>query len=120
EEFLDVFWREIGDDAIYGNVGVDCTKFLLGGNGFWQRAVGVGFVEESLALPVRGLDKIAVEDAQTSDACAGEQSSGGGADSSTADNNGRGRGEALLAGFAYTRKENLAGVTVEGCRVFGK
>ena len=59
--------REVSDDAFHGDTGIDGAELALGGDSLWERGDGIGFVKESLALKIRGLDKIAVDNAEFSD-----------------------------------------------------
>jgi len=67
-----------------------------GGNGFGERGEGIGFVKEVLTLKIRGLDKIAVDNAQFSDASADQEISGGATDRAASDDDGAGGEQALL------------------------
>jgi len=120
EKFFGILRSEIGDEAFDGNGGVDGAKFLLSGNRFRKRIACVGFVEQRLALKVGRLDEIAVKNAETANAGAGEQSGGGSADGAAADYDGAGRGKALLAGFTNAGEENLARVAFERGGVAGE
>lgn len=62
--------REVSDDAFHGDTGIDGAELALGGDSLWERGDGIGFVKESLALKIRMLDKIAVDNALFSDASA--------------------------------------------------
>ena len=119
EKSFGVLGRKVGDDAFDENRGVDGVKFLLRRDGFGERIASIGFVEKGLALKVGSLYEIAVEDAETADTRAGKKRSGSGANSPTADDDGACGSEALLAGFADTREENLARVSFES-GVFGR
>jgi len=64
--------------------------------------------KEGLALKVRGLDKIAVDDAQFPDASANQEICAGAArDCATSDNDGAGGEQALLAFLADGGKERI-------------
>lgn len=67
KQFFGVAGGEVGDDPFDAHAAVDGSQAALGGNGFGERFEGVGFVEESLALEIRGFDEIAVNDAQNPD-----------------------------------------------------
>jgi hypothetical protein len=120
EKFFGVLRSQVGDEAVGGYGGVDGAKFLLGGDGFGKGVAGIRFVEKGLALKVGRLDKVAVDDAETADTGASEESGRRGADSAATDDYGAGSGEALLAGFADSGKENLARIAFEGSDVLGK
>jgi hypothetical protein len=83
-----------------------------GGFGFGEGCAGIVFVEEHLALEVRGLDEVAIYQSKPAYAGAGEQACGGGTGGSYADDGNVGAGEELLAGFADAGEEDLAGVAV--------
>src|SRR5229473_513611 len=110
EQVSGVARTEVGDEAFDGTTGVDRAELALGGDGFGERGEGIGFVKEGLALKIRGLDKIAVDDAQFSDACANQEICGGRTDCAASDNDGAGGEQALLAFIADGGKENLARV----------
>jgi hypothetical protein len=110
EQVSGVAWAEVGDDAFHGYTGVDEAELALGGDGLGQRGEGVGFVKEGLALKIRGLDKIAIDDAQFTDAGAYQEVCGGGTDRAASDNNGAGGEQTMLAFLADSGAENLSRV----------
>ena len=95
-----------------GDGGVEEGDFATGGFGFGARVEGVVFVEEDLALKVGGLDEVAIDEGEGSDACAGEEGSGCGAGGSDADDGDMSRGEELLAGGGDAGEEDLTGIAV--------
>ncbi len=110
EQVSGVARAEVGDDAFHRTTGIDGAELALGGDGFGQRGEGVGFVKERLALKIRGLDKIAIDNAQFSDTRAHQEIRGGGTDRAASDNDGAGGQQALLAFLANGGEKNLARV----------
>ncbi len=112
EERVDVGGDEVGDDGFDLDGGVEGGDLAAGGFGFGEGGVGVGFVEEDLALEVGGLDEVAVDEGDVADAGAGEERGGCGSGGAYADDGDAGLAEQLLAGGADSGEENLAGVAV--------
>jgi hypothetical protein len=112
EELVDVGGHEVGDLRVDLDGGVEESDFASGGFGFREGFAGVGLVEEDLALEVRGLDEVAVDEGEGSDTGAGEEGGGGGSGGSDSDDGYVRGGEELLAGGSYPGKEDLAGVAV--------
>jgi hypothetical protein len=110
EEFFDVGWDEVGDVGGDADGAVDAGEVEAGGFGFGEVGVGVGLVEEDLALEVGGLDEVAVDEGEVADAGAGEQAGGGGSGGPDADDGDVGVGEEVLAALADAGEEDLAGV----------
>jgi len=73
EQLLGIARVHIRYDAFHGNAGVDGPKLAFGGYRFGENIAGVCFVEERLALEVRRLDEITVDDADAADAGAYHQ-----------------------------------------------
>ena len=73
EEFVDVGGDQVGDVGKDGDRGVEEGDLAAGGLGFGEGVEGVGLVEEDLTLKVGGLDEVAVDEGEGSDAGAGEQ-----------------------------------------------
>jgi hypothetical protein len=80
-----------------GDAGVELGDVAAGRLGLGQRFEGVGLVKEDLALEVGGLDEVAVDEGEGTNAGAGEQRCGGCAHGSAADDRNMGGGEPLLA-----------------------
>jgi len=110
EQVRGVARTEVGDDAFHGNTGIDGAEPAFGGNGFGEGGEGVGFVKEGLALKIRGLDKIAIDNTQLSDAGAHQEICGGGAYRAASDNDSAGGEQPPLAILANPGEENLARV----------
>jgi hypothetical protein len=88
-----------------GDGGVEERDLAPCGFGLGQGVARVGLVEEDLALEVRGLDEVAVDQGKGADAGAREQRSGGGAGGATTDQRDVRLGEPPLARFADAGKE---------------
>ncbi len=88
EQCIGVAGAEIGDDAFDGNGRIDRAQLTFCGDSFGEDVEGVGLVKEDLALQVRRLNEIAVDDFDIADAGANEKIGSGGSDSATA-NDGR-------------------------------
>ncbi len=73
EDLVDVGGNEVGDEGVDGDGRVEEGDLAAGGFGFGEREEGVGLVEEDLALEVGGLDEVAVDEGEGSDAGAGEE-----------------------------------------------
>ena len=101
---------QVPHEAFDVDTAIDGAQFALGGNGFGEGGAGVVFVEESLALQVRGLDKIAVQDSDTADSGTHEKAGGSSTDRAATDDDGAGSEEALLAFFADSGEEHLTRV----------
>lgn len=70
----------------------------------------------NLAMQIARFNDISVDEAKTTNSCAGEVKRGRGAEAAeTDDENGRSR-EAVLPGDAYTWDEDLAGIAGSGER----
>jgi hypothetical protein len=101
---------EIGDETFDGNGGIDGFELALGGNGFGEGIARVIFIEQGLALKIGRLDEIAIDDSNAADPGADQQTGGGCANGSAADDYGAGDEEALLAMEAESLKKYLPGV----------
>jgi len=84
-----------------------------GGDGFRQGVAGIGFVKKRLALKIRQLDEIAVNDSEPANSGTHEQICRDRAERPAADKNSAGLEEALLAFFTDGGKQNLARVFLE-------
>jgi len=71
EEVGGVLGDEVGDVRVEVDAGVDAGEVAAGGFGLGKGGACVVFVEEHLALEVGGLDEIAVDEGEVSDAGAG-------------------------------------------------
>jgi hypothetical protein len=89
----------------------------LGSNGFGERVASVGFVEEALALKVRGFDEIAVNDAQAAQAGAHQKAGDDCAQGAAAHEDSAGGQKTSLSGFANASEKHLARVSFELLRV---
>jgi len=108
QEFLSIPRAEVGDHALHGHIGVDGMQPAFGGDGFGQRVAGVGLVEQRLALQVRGLDEVAVNDAEMAQSGAHKQVGERCAQRARTDKH-RARGQqALLTGLADRGEEDLS------------
>src|SRR5207244_7449312 len=87
---------ELGDDTCSGDSGIDGAQLLLRGNRFGQGFLGIRFVKKRLALQVGGLDEIAVNDSQLTDASADQKIGGGSADGTAPDDDGAGSEQPFL------------------------
>lgn len=85
----------------------------MGGDRFRERFARVGFLEKRLALKIRELDEIAINDSEAADSGAHEEIGRDGAERSAADKNSARLKEALLAFFADAGKKNLARIFLE-------
>jgi hypothetical protein len=101
----------VGDYAVDLDLRVKLSQLALSSRGFRQRLKRVTFVKKSLPLQIRWLDEVAVNDAKSSDAGAGQQLSGGSADGATAHDNRTRCQQATLAFLAHTGEENLPRVS---------
>jgi len=110
EQFGSVARGEVGDEAFDGNRGIDGAQLAFGGRRFRKSGLRIGFVEEGLALEIGRLDKIAVENSDATDASANQQRGRGRTNRATADNNGAGSQEPLLARSTDAGKEHLTRV----------
>jgi hypothetical protein len=106
-EFLNVAEVEVGDNGFDVDFGVDSTEAAVGGDGFGELLVGVVFVEEDLALEVGEFDEVAIDDADVSDAGAGEAVSEDAAEGAAAGEQDGAVFEALLSEFADAAEEHL-------------
>lgn len=80
---------------------------------FGEGFARIGFLEQRLALKIRELDEVAVNDSEAADSGANEEIRRDGAERSAADKNSARLEEALLAFFADAGKKNLARVFLE-------
>ena len=101
---------EVGDVGEDFDAGVDACEMEAGGFGFRESGAGVVFVEEHLALEVGGLDEVAIDEGEMTDAGAGEEAGRGGSGGTDADDGDAGAAEILLAGLTDAGEEDLAGV----------
>lgn len=85
----------------------------MGGDGFREGFARVGFLEKRLALKIRELDEVAINDSEAADAGANEEIGRDGAEGSAADKNGARLEESLLAFFADAGKKNLARIFLD-------
>ncbi len=112
EKLGDVGGCEVRDAGMDRDARVEEGDVAARGLGLGKSVMGVGLVEEGLALEVGGFDEVAVDEGERADTGSGEQRGGGRAHGPTADDGDVRDGEALLAERADTGKENLAGVAV--------
>ena len=110
EQLPDVARVHIRYDAFHGYAGIEGPQFALGRHGLGERVAGVGFIEKSLALQVRRLDEIAIDDANAADAGTHEQIGRRRADRAAAHDDGTGRHQALLSLLAKTSEQDLPGI----------
>ena len=101
---------EIGDEAFYGNGGIDGFELALGGDGFGEGITGIGFVEKSLPLEIGRLDEIAIDNSDAAYAGTDQQAGGSSANGAAANDYGVGGEEALLALEAEALKKYLPGI----------
>ena len=121
KEFFDVGGDEIGYAGVDRDGGVEEGYLAAGCFGFGEGVAGVGLVEEDLALEVGGFDEVAVNEAESADAGAGEERGSGGSGGSDADDGDVGVGQQRLACGADAGEEDLARVAVLiGHRIAGK
>lgn len=85
----------------------------MSGDRFGKGFARVGFLEKRLALKIRELDEVAINDSEAADSGANEEIGRDGAERSAADKNSTRLEEALLAFFADAGKKNLARVFLE-------
>ena len=113
--------RQIGDQRLQRDFGVDLRQAAGGGDGFRGSFRGVGFGKEELALQIAELDKIAVDDAQRAHARA-RQDLGLHRSQRAAADDGDARGpDAGLSLGAQGRKALLTGVTgIAGAHHIGR
>ena len=110
EEVLDVGGDEVGDVGCDADGGVGGEELAAGGLGLGEGVSRVPFVEEDLALEIRGLNEVAIDEGEVADAGAGEERGGRGPGGADADDGDMGASEGQLAGLADAGKEDLAGV----------
>jgi len=110
EKLLGVSRIEVGDDPFNGDAGIDRAKLAFRGDCFWQGLRGVGFIEKRLALEIRGLDEIAVDDTEIADSRAHQKIGSRGTDGAAADNSGARSVDFLLALRTDAGEEYLARV----------
>jgi len=89
----------------------------VSGDRFGKGFARIGFLEKRLALKIRELDEIAINDSEATDSGAHEEIGRDGAERSAADKNSARLEEALLAFFADAGKKNLARIFLELPRV---
>lgn len=85
----------------------------MSGDRFGEGFASIGFIEKRLALKIRELDEVAVNDSEAADSGANEEIGRNGAERSAADKNSARLEEALLAFFTDAGKKNLARVFLE-------
>lgn len=85
----------------------------MSGDRFGKGFARVGFLEKRLALKIRELDEVAINDSEAADSGANEEIGRDSAERSAADENSARQEEALLAFFADAGKKNLARVFLE-------
>src|SRR5207249_6979389 len=108
EKRLGVARAEIGDDTFDGHRRIDGAKLAFGGDSLGKDVESVGLVEQGLALQVRGLNEIAIDDFDVANAGANEKIGSGGSDCA-ASNDARPCGEQALLPFrASPREKHLA------------
>ena len=73
QQLVDIGWNQVSDGGVDRDLGVDGGDLAAGGLGLGQRGQGVGFIEQDLALQVRGLDEVAVDQREMADAGARQQ-----------------------------------------------
>jgi hypothetical protein len=71
EELVDVGGDEVGDVRVDCDRGVEEGDFAAGGFGFGEGFVGIGFVEEDLALEVGKFDEVSIDEGKGADAGTG-------------------------------------------------
>jgi hypothetical protein len=101
---------KVRNDAFHGHTGVDGAEFAFGSHRFGKGRLRVFFVEEGLPLKIGRLDKIAVDNADASDAGTNQEVCGGGADGAASDDDRGGSKQTLLAFLANVGKEHLTRV----------
>ena len=89
----------------------------MGGDRFREGFARVGFLEKCLALKIRDLDEVAVNDSEAAESGANEEIGRDGAERSAANKNSARLEKALLAFFADAGKKNLARIFLELPRV---
>ena len=110
KKFSRILGVKVSDDSFHLDIRIDGAEPALRCGGFGKRVARVGLFEEGLALQVGGLDKIAVDDAEMTDASTDKQIGGGRTYGAAADKHGAGGKKAVLTGLTNARKEHLAGV----------
>ncbi|MEY2727522.1 MAG: hypothetical protein RLZZ458_3389 [Planctomycetota bacterium] len=106
-ECPDVAEVEVGDDGFDVDFGVDSTEPAVCSDGFGELFGGVGFVEEDLALEVGEFDEVAIDDADVSDAGAGQAVGKYAAECTAAGKQDSAVFKALLSEFADAAEEHL-------------
>jgi len=110
EELVDVCGDEVGDVGVDSDVGVEEGDLAASGFGLGKGFACVCLVEEDLTLEVGGLDEVAINEGEGTDAGAGQEGGSGGSSGPDANDGDVGGGEELLAGGSDAWEENLPGV----------
>ena len=97
EQLGDIAGDKVGDVRMDGDARVEAGDVAARGFGFGQSFARVGLVEEDLALQVRGLDEVAVDEGECANPRAREQRCRGRTSGAAANDGDMGRGQPLLA-----------------------
>jgi hypothetical protein len=107
EQFHGILRAEIGDDASHGDAGIDGQQLARSGDGFGKGLASIGFIEKRLALEVRGLDEVAVNDFDGPNAGANEKVGRSSANGAATNDSGARSQQPLLAFEANSGEEHL-------------
>lgn len=114
EQCRDVCGDEICNVSLDGNFAVEAGDLAASGLGLGRRLTRIFLIEKDLPLQVAGLDEVAVDEREATDAGSREQRGDGGTGGADAEDGNVSRGETGLASDADRDKESLARVAVEG------
>jgi hypothetical protein len=110
QQLLYVAGVNISDHPFDGDARIDGLQLALRGNGFGENLAGISLIKENLTLQIRGLDEIAIDDSNTTDASPGEEICGRRTNSAAPEHDGAGREESLLTRQADSSKKDLTRV----------